>query len=270
MMSCEEIRGRLDDLVDGELSEVERRRVEAHLEACPECRELCGELKELLRETRELPLEIMPATDLWPAILDGVGGARAAQGGGQGEVSPVESGSKVIRPAVGTWLSGASWSQVLGVAAAAVVVVAVALALLLGPGRLPGSGDPADSDGRAPDRLASLGDAPASSGGSPSGAGSPAADAAGGSRGYLAVREELLDALNDRRTTLSPRTIEVIVESLGVIDESIASISQALAENPEDLRLARLLSDARRQELDLLRRATLLPPERPVGRQLQG
>ena len=44
-MDCRELEGRLEALLDGELSEPERRRCEGHLEGCPSCRELVEPLR---------------------------------------------------------------------------------------------------------------------------------------------------------------------------------------------------------------------------------
>lgn len=43
---CEELGPVISAYVDGELSDDERARVEAHVENCPECRELLGELEK--------------------------------------------------------------------------------------------------------------------------------------------------------------------------------------------------------------------------------
>jgi len=54
-MACDEYKGLLSALLDGELPPEERARVEAHLETCPECRQLLEELRALDTQLAALP-----------------------------------------------------------------------------------------------------------------------------------------------------------------------------------------------------------------------
>ena len=71
----------------------------------------------------------------------------------------------------------------------------------------------------------------------------------------------LLDALQQRRGTLSDGTVAVVLDAVDVIDRSIAAIDGALEQHPDDTGLVRRLAMAYRQEIQLLQRATRLPDE---------
>ncbi len=66
---------------------------------------------------------------------------------------------------------------------------------------------------------------------------------------------------DQRRDSLSPTTRAVIEENLKVIDHAIASIELALRHEPDNAGLRRLLFETRRDEVDLLWRASQLPAQ---------
>ncbi len=65
---CRRVEPLLDDLLDGRLTPAERRRVEAHLTACDDCRRQLASLERLLEQARALPRSVPPEADLWPAV----------------------------------------------------------------------------------------------------------------------------------------------------------------------------------------------------------
>ncbi len=69
-MTCSEIEHRLDDFVDGTLSEGEFQEVELHLQSCPACREEERLLRAVLTHAAALSRESAPRSDLWPGIRD--------------------------------------------------------------------------------------------------------------------------------------------------------------------------------------------------------
>lgn len=124
-MTCGETLDRLDDLVDGELPEAERREVEAHLASCAPCRQEERRLRSILAEARALPREVAPSRDLWPEIAREIGGR------------------KVVSPAFGRRAGRSWWMPAL--AAAAVVAAVSSLVLMRSQGGLgvgPVSGTP--------------------------------------------------------------------------------------------------------------------------------
>jgi predicted anti-sigma-YlaC factor YlaD len=107
--TCDDVRERLDDFVDGQLADAgEGERVEAHLAACPGCRAEEAGLRALLAEAAALPAAVPPPVDLWPHI------------------------ERRIRPS-----GAAAWPRYL--AAAACVALAVAGALTARPTATPGA-----------------------------------------------------------------------------------------------------------------------------------
>jgi anti-sigma factor RsiW len=69
-MNCREVDDRLDDYVDGELSEGEYQEVELHIASCAACRENERGLRNLLALAAALPKERRPERDLWPGVAE--------------------------------------------------------------------------------------------------------------------------------------------------------------------------------------------------------
>jgi len=111
-MTCAEAEERLDDYVDGSLSEGEFQEVELHLGTCPRCREEERRLRAVLAAAAALPQALSPAHDLWPGILLRIGGGKSGR---------------------------SRWGSSVGLAAAAVVVLALASTLGHRPPTVPPS-----------------------------------------------------------------------------------------------------------------------------------
>ena len=58
---------RLSEYLDGELDNIERSGVEAHLETCGQCRATLGELRQVVARAKSLT-DAEPEADLWPDI----------------------------------------------------------------------------------------------------------------------------------------------------------------------------------------------------------
>lgn len=78
---------------------------------------------------------------------------------------------------------------------------------------------------------------------------------------YAAAAAELSSALDRARGRLAPGTIAVIERNLAVIDSALAESRRALAGDPGNATLERLVIAAWRQKMDLLRRAAALSAE---------
>lgn len=76
MTTCETQRARLDDYVDGLLSEAEFQETELHLAGCDACRREERALRALLAQAAALPREIAPSRDLWPDVERRLGAPR--------------------------------------------------------------------------------------------------------------------------------------------------------------------------------------------------
>jgi hypothetical protein len=73
-MSGNHVVDRLDDYLDGELSEAGFQEVELHLAECADCASEHRFLRELLSEAAQLPRAVAPPRDLWPGIAGRLGG----------------------------------------------------------------------------------------------------------------------------------------------------------------------------------------------------
>lgn len=67
-MNCSDWNEKLHDHVDGALAPADVAALEAHLAACPACREQLAALRNLRLATQNLPRDLAPSRDLWPDI----------------------------------------------------------------------------------------------------------------------------------------------------------------------------------------------------------
>jgi hypothetical protein len=77
---------------------------------------------------------------------------------------------------------------------------------------------------------------------------------------YVLATSALRATLDERRDALDPATIAAVERSLTTIDDAIAEARAALARDPADATLTRLLASSYEQKVTLLRRASELPP----------
>jgi hypothetical protein len=216
-MNCQEMETRLDAWVDGTLSVAETREAEAHLAECERCREEGRRLRTLLAHAATLPRSVSPPRDLWPGI--------AARIEGQRRGFP--------------WLRFDAWQPVLAVAAVVVIALAAVLFGRPSPGPVhtvvvpspPGTGEarlrPAAVD-TDPGLVAMEED-------------------------YQVAANALMDALLERQDDLDPQTMETVQRNLAVIDEALAEIHRALAEDPNRPELGRMLVSTHRKRIEVLR-----------------
>jgi hypothetical protein len=74
---------------------------------------------------------------------------------------------------------------------------------------------------------------------------------------------ELLEALDSRRTALSPGTIAVLERNLEAIDRALREARAALARDPNDVALAAYVADRQRVKLAVLRQVERIAPVAP-------
>jgi hypothetical protein len=74
-MNCDDI---LREILDPERQAAEpmRAELEAHLQACANCRDVCDRLAAIEAPTAVLPREIAPSRDLWPGIASRLDAAK--------------------------------------------------------------------------------------------------------------------------------------------------------------------------------------------------
>jgi anti-sigma factor RsiW len=67
-MTCDESRDALDDYLAGRLNPDVKRAIEAHLRACPECREDLDVARMVAPHLATLPKSLVPERELWSGI----------------------------------------------------------------------------------------------------------------------------------------------------------------------------------------------------------
>jgi hypothetical protein len=179
------------------------------------------EFDPLREETMRLPRGIQPERDLWPGVE-----ARIRALGDVPATGPASG--KVIR---GDFARGA---RVMLAAAAVVVVFVVGLAT--GLLRRDGGRSVADAPAGAPVAVTPF----------------DAIDA-----GHASESRDVLEALA-RVEDLDPATVELIRRNLEIIETAIAEIQAALADDPGNPGLNRLLTSEYQRRGDVLRRAARL------------
>ena len=229
MLTCDDARALIPDLLDGTLSDTKRAPYEAHLAACVDCRELAADLSGIRDNAAALPT-FSPARDLWSGIearLD----------------APVVSLVGRSRGAVGRW----STRQV---AVAAAVLIAVT----------------SGGTWLAVTRPASIVAPSVATTVSPAAPAAPAARTelvlVADERGIATYEGEigkLQHILQTRRGELDTITVAVLEKNLKLIDQAIGESRAALAADPASTFLAGRLNHAFDTKLELLRAAATLP-----------
>jgi hypothetical protein len=125
-MTCEEVRARLDDWVEGKLDETEAESVAAHVAACDACRAEARSLKALLAAAADLPRDVRPPRELWTGI-----DARLADPPATPLVDAQATPLAARRPARRAGLPG--WALVAAALALVVVTAAVTSILTRNP-----------------------------------------------------------------------------------------------------------------------------------------
>jgi len=218
-MKCEEIRGMLDEYVDGDLTEAEFQEVELHLGGCPPCGQEERQLRALIADAAALPEEIQPAGDLWPDVAARLRGPE---------------GMRLV-PRTGL----ARWMGPMSVAAAAAVVIALSAALWT-RGSMPGVAPAAPQGSVQPVAM---------------GASSVLLDS---ERDYARATADLMAAIEGQKATLAPETRAALDANLKTIDDALAQVRAALRKDPGNSQLAHLLTSTHQKKVDALKRVVRL------------
>jgi hypothetical protein len=225
-MNCEQAQPLLDELADGHGVPRDAglaAALDSHLAGCAGCRADRDSLQALVARTRALPRERAPGRDLWPDIAD-----------------QLERRSPARR-----------WPVVAALPAAAALLLL--LAGTLGP-RLLGPRDVAPGSPTAPTTSAGrTAGSPGAPGSSSLAAVDPEAPLAEEQR-YQESVAALRAALQARRGSLSPATLEVVEHNLAVVDEALREIRRALRNDPGNALLSQLLRSTNQQKVDVLQR----------------
>ena len=205
-----------------------------HLEGCSQCRERVGRLAKLLNVAEAMPRRVEPPADLWPSIRATIEGRRT---GGVGVAKRVSHQGP--QP---SWF-GRRQPQV-SLAIAAGVLVALFFGTHVGHRLKVLSPSPESS-------------AAASSTAAPNGAREivPVSAVTPLDTEDLHAEEELLAALELRRSAMRPSTSAQIDSSLRVIDKAIAELEVARRRDPNNPAIRQLLAASRARKLEVLKQA---------------
>ncbi len=206
----------LDDYLDGELTAARAVELERHLAGCDACRKEVADLRRLLAAAAELPADLPPTGDLWPDIARRLDGPAARPTAAS---RPVASGAR-RRPVRSLRRPALAMAAVLVLA-----VLSVAVVRLAGPSR--------DGSGRGPADL-SL----------------PAA---------LALECELPAVARTPGAAgepVPPGVQALIDGDLAIIDRAIAELDEAVAADPDNAHLMRMLAAVYRTRASLLAQET--------------
>lgn len=219
MISCDHAQTLVSERLDGALSDTQRAQLDAHLDACADCRAVAADLEKLHADAAELPL-MTPSRDLWAGI-------------------EARLDAKVVSiHAQRTFQLRVSGRQL---AAAAAVLMAVTaggtwFVTTRNAGRTPLASAPA----AVRTELVSVANQK-------------------GVAAYEGEIAKLKDIIEQRRGEIDPKTVAILEKNLKLIDTAIAECRAALAADPASAFLAEQLNRTYDTKLDLLRSAALLP-----------
>jgi hypothetical protein len=201
---------------EGSLPPDQLEPIEAHLRGCTACADDVARIRILMTRINEAPTSgASPALDeLWPSIR-----------------TRIEASKVVPLSANAIRLEGRRRARRVGSSitmAAALVIAAVALGVRARSRGPTQSSQPADA--------ASL---------------IAVADSA---HAYEEEAQTLLNQLELRRSMLRPEAVVAIDHDLRVVDSAIAELKEAIARDPNNPALRRLLASSYRQKVDVLKR----------------
>ncbi|HYH79177.1 MAG TPA: zf-HC2 domain-containing protein [Longimicrobium sp.] len=269
-MTHEHALERLDDFACGELPDIERVRVQRHVEGCAECQAEVREIQSLLAEAAALPRGIAPPRDLWAGIAARLEAPATPVLVAEEPAEAVEE-TKVIpfAPVRRGWRPP-TWA--LQIAAALVLVVgSSAITSRIVRQQQPQPGGPV--------ALTPVSVNPAAGGPAVQGAADPAAArpvstttpapvaGRGGTaqtafaafrpaeRSYQTAIADLQQALETKRGEMAPETVETLERNLRIIDAAIAESRAALEKDPNSRELTQMLGATYDAKVKVLRRA---------------
>ena len=244
---------------DGSLAADEDRAVQRHLEACDECRSDVERIRLLLTDAGSLPRAIEPPDDLWPVIQARVG--QAGHGGRPGLADGKHTGladgarsgpadgprtgldddartglaDSAARPSTQNaalpfqrprrqyaWLAAAALLLIIGTSTITTFIVRNERQVATVPI------ERQHDSIQAPARVRAV------------------------SEEYDRLDRDLARQLDEQRDKLQPETVEKVERNLRIIDRAIDEIRQALAEDPGNEALERLLEASYGQKSALL------------------
>lgn len=274
-ISCDEFAEHLADLLEREVDEATRARMESHALSCADCGSLLADVRKLRIDASNLPV-LEPSRDLWEGIAHRI----------DAPVIPLPTGERDFARRQRPWRR---WAPMAAAAALLVAVTSLttyyltiqhggsATTVASNPPVIGGDSAHRETLGAQPARaVAAL---PVDSGAdktrlstpTPSSSAAPtpvrlvskkaSAEEVYASEAQVYSREiaRLHAIVERRRTQLDPATVNVIERNLKVIDDAITQCRLALAKDPASRYLLESLNNALETKVELLRTATMLP-----------
>jgi hypothetical protein len=264
-MNCERFADALGDLLERDVDEATRSRLEAHAASCAECGPLLADLRTLRVDAANLPV-LAPSRDLWSGIAKRI----------ETPVVEIAPGGAVERWNDGTverpkterhWISP-RWA---GLAAAGIVAVTAVIThqvtkstinvaspaqtVAAVPSAVPTAAAPAVAPTR--DTTGTIDTSSVQTLQRPSVL--PVSIRPSAESVYDREITRLRVIIAARRSTLDTATVGVIERNLKIIDEAIAQCRDALQRDPASRYLIESLNDALDTKVQLLRTAAMLP-----------
>lgn len=241
---------KLNDYVDGVLSDAEARAIEVELERDPAFREEERALRALLGEAHRLPKGVAPRCDLWGCIESQLCERVCARTESAKKTfqmiyrASLAAAAAVVIFAAGMWYARSGMESPATTQQAAVVNPPDATQSNVSTGVEVASGASITQQQNPDDSV----EAPDS--------GVEFASYREIELEYAAVREALREKLDEVRPNLAPETVKVVDDSLATIDSAIKEIETALANDPGNHGLIRSLVAVYDQEVGLLRQVS--------------
>ena len=231
MMTCEDLKEALVDLVDGRLDGAEERSVERHLEACANCRALVEDMRSIRAAAFMLDRH-EPKAETWSKLQAAIAH--------NPNTAPSE-----IRNRLPVWLAAA---------AALILATGIGVWPLLNRAAAP-------HDDTAPS--ASAGDAP------PATVESVTAEFEAAEKHYQKAIDDLQTIASKDTGELDPQVAAVLQKNLTVIDQAITESRDALKAQPANQTAQSGLFDALRTKVALLQQTVELINEMRKGNQAE-
>ena len=234
---------RLNDYLEGLVTEDVARAVDVHLAACEECSGRLEALTLLLSELAALPNDATPTRDLWSGVR-----ARIAPGLGHGE-GEIQGTVADEGGAIPIWRGRSAGTRRFSFSAAQLLAASVVWALLSG-------GTVWMALGGGPDEAAVAATDITPVAGGRGGLGSILPSMQVATNEYEQAIASLELIVEQGRDRLDPQTIATIEANLGIIDRAIGEALRALADDPNNPTLNRLLIKHEQSKLRVLRQAS--------------
>jgi hypothetical protein len=207
-------------LADGTIGADRAQAARAHVRACAACADDVARLERTIMRGRQLEEPTTDVGELWPGIRARIENTKVVAL----PAEPVPTARRAARPRVAT-------------AAIAAIAAVLVIAIWLGVRTKVGTDDRTVSRGRS-DTVASIEFVDDSV------------------RAYKEEAQVLLDRLELTRSMLQPGAAVAIDKDLAVVDSAIAELQTAIARDPRNRELRRLLATSYREKIEVLERVS--------------